>query len=309
MIYSYDTEAIFAETTGLTLLEQGIYRVLLDHYVERNGLAIPDPDGALTQGANLYHLAGLIGATGEVELLVTAKIIMSFFFREGAMLHHPRLRHLISEPTTKRTGQLICDLDVLANSTEDRPLAIPFGSSDNIFWWEPPEEEIHSLAQEFRLCNIRAEIEQARQSAMLPTVRPRTDPITFLKKRIANSNKLIQEKLVTSGVTPLSQESARFVEFVGAYPRQTDLQAAWSVWSVLPMDDDEEIFKLLMLGLKRWKLCKAWEKRDSEVIPTAAQFLNSRLWEVVPKLNTDTATRVMTTTVSFQGQAATKVES
>lgn len=302
MIYQYDTETVLNETAGLSLLEQGVYRVMMDNYIESNGFVLPAKHGGLTEGANLHHLARIIGAKSEPELLATGKIAMSFFVREDDELHHPRLKSLISKPKAKRSEQIEQD-SFFANSSQDHLLSIPFGSSDHIFWWAPSEEEIQSFASEFRLCNIKAEIEQARQVAMQPTVRPRTDPRTFLRNRIRVSNKLIEEKLSNSGVTILSRESPRFVEFITAYPRQADIQAAWSVWGLIGFDDDEALFKQLTVGLKKWKLSNEWARKEAGTIPTAAQFLNARQWETDPRLGRDAATKVAITTLSFNGAA------
>lgn len=302
MIYQYDTETNLNETAGLSLLEQGVYRALMDRYLENNGFVLPSAHSGLTEGANLHFLARIIGAQSEVELLAVGKIAMSFFVREGDELHHPRLKNLVSKPKAGRSEQIEYE-SVFANASQDHPLAIPFGSSDHISWWSPSEEEIQSFANEFRLCNIRIEIEQARQIAMQPTIRPRTDPRTFLRNRIRVSNKLIEEKLASSGVTLLSRESPRFVEFISSYPRQTDIQAAWSVWGLIGFDDDEALFKQLTVGLKKWKLSNEWARKEAGTIPTAAQFLNARQWETDPRLGRDAATKVAITTLSFNGAA------
>ena len=100
-----------------------------------------------------------------------------------------------------------------------------------------------------------------------------------------------------------SRESPRFVEFISSYPRQTDIQAAWSVWGLIGFDDDEALFKQLILGLKKWKLSNEWARKEAGTIPTAAQFLNARQWETDPRLGRDAATKVAITTLSFNGAA------
>jgi len=90
---------------------------------------------------------------------------------------------------------------------------------------------------------------------MQPTVRPRTDPRTFLRNRIRVSNKLYTRRNSPTLVSLSSRANLpRFVEFIAAYPRQADIQAAWSVWGLIGFDDDEALFKQLTVGLKKWKL-------------------------------------------------------
>lgn len=298
MLYTYDSSAMLAETEGLSLLEQGVYRVLMDIYTNNNGLDLPDAKAGLTEGNNLNYLASLIGGKTESELRATAKVVMSFFVRSGSHLHHPRLQHLLESPQVANEPTVL-RVSVFYNATESNPLAIPFGLTDSIQWWAPTEEDLRDMEHTYRLCDLESEIRTARKAAIHPSARPRENPNVFLQQRLEASNRQIGDRLESAGVSHLSRESQSFVRFVVSYPKQTDMLAAWHVWNIVGADDNPALFDQLMKGLARWKVSEEWLQCGGLAVPSPAQFLREGLWEVSPRLDAAAAVKIAAATVAF----------
>lgn len=296
--YLYDSESMAAETASLSLLEQGVYRALLDAYVNVPGIDLPEEGSCLTEGENLKFLASLIGAKSEAELVAIRKIVMMFFKREGGELTVPRLQHL-AKSVPPAEGESV---RVTGNASDRDPLAIPFGVTDSgPQWWAPTEEVIAQLQATYRCLDVVDVIVDARMRAMQPGQRPISDPLGYLHKRFQASMAKLQERFAALGLPQMVLGAPKFAGFVRSYPRQTDVAGAWQVWSALGIEDDPVLCEKIANGLARWKRSIEWQQLGGEAIPTAAHFLMQEKWHAVPRLSPAEAGRLAATSVVFPG--------